>query len=458
MASRYTAAMSTTVDLAPLGRLYQDHVTLLTARYAQVMAAHGLDALVLHSGSPQQKSAFDDQHWPLVGVPHTRHWLPLAVADSAVVIVPGQQARVLVNVARDFWEGPPERQNDHCWGALQRVEAQGAAGVRAQLPHAAIGAGRAAFIGEDRARAASWGFVDDMIAPAALVKDLDQLRTTKTPYEVLCMREANRTAALGHAAVLRAFLDAPEHVGTSELELHLLFLATTAQDAHEAPYQDIVAQDQHAATLHHVHYGKQRRAAGSLLLDAGTTCCGYDSDITRTVARGRGAAADAFRALVAGVEKMQQELCKRVKPGVPYQRLHNESHELLAGVLRDVGLAKASVAELVDSGATRKLLPHGLGHSLGIQTHDVGCRNVEPEARNPFLRNTTTITVGQCFTIEPGCYFIPALLEELRALPIASQLDWQLMAALTPFGGVRIEDDLVVTEGGSDNLTRPFLP
>jgi Xaa-Pro dipeptidase len=146
-----------------------------------------------------------------------------------------------------------------------------------------------------------------------------------------------------------------------------------------------------------------------------------------------------------------------VKPGLPYEQLHNQSHALLAGVLREVGVARASAEALVDSGATRKLLPHGLGHSLGLQTHDVGCRSVAPEARNPFLRNTTTITTGQCFTIEPGCYFIPALMDELRALPIAAELDWRLLDALTPFGGVRIEDNLVVTVTGHDNLTRPFL-
>src|SRR3990172_1822836 len=159
-------------------------------------------------------------------------------------------------------------------------------------------------------------------------------------------------------------------------------MEVTQQDEPETPYKNIVAQDAHAATLHHVQYGKRRASAGSLLVDAGATFCGYDSDITRTVARGTGAAADAFRALVAGLDRLQLELCTRVKPGLPYQELHNQSHELLADVLRDVGLARASAAALVESGATRKLLPHGLGHSLGIQTHDVGCRNVAPEARN----------------------------------------------------------------------------
>ena len=450
--------MSTALEHASLARHYPDHVASLRARYQEVMARHELDALVLHVGTPLAKSVFDDQHWPLVPVPHVKHWLPLTVADSAVVIELGKEPRVLWNVARDFWEGAPELEGDHYASALELVEVRGPEGAAARLPHTAIGAGRAAFVGEDRARAASWGFVEAKIAPPALVKELDALRTVKSTYEVACMREANRRACLGHAAVLRAFADAPGSDVPSELELHLLYLSATCQDDPETPYKNIVAQDEHAATLHHVQYGRRASPAGSLLLDAGATCCGIDSDVTRTAVRGQGAAASAFRALVAGVERLQRELCERVRPGLPYEQLHNQSHELLAQVLREVGIARASATALVESGATRKLLPHGLGHSLGIQTHDVGCRNVAPEPRNPFLRNTSTITPGQCFTIEPGCYFIPALLEELRALPIASELDWPLIEALRPFGGVRIEDNLVVTASGHDNLTRPFLP
>jgi Xaa-Pro dipeptidase len=252
---------------------------------------------------------------------------------------------------------------------------------------------------------------------------------------------------------LKAFTDGDY----SELELHLLYLRETQQDDPETPYKNIVALGEHAATLHHVSYGRKQTGAQSLLLDAGASFCGYDSDITRTAVKGKGAAADAFRGLVAGVEKLQQELCKRATSGVPYEKLHNQSHEMLAEVLRDIGLTKASASSLVETGATRKLLPHGLGHSLGIQTHDVGCRNIQPESRNPWLRNTSTVTPGQVFTIEPGCYFIPTLLDELKQLPVAADIDWNLMNALVPFGGVRIEDDVHVTKTGNENITRSFL-
>lgn len=438
-----------TPDRSTLTRLHAQHVDDLASRYGAVLKRHALDAVVLHTGSAQQKSTFDDQYWPLVGVPHTKHWMPLLVADCAVIVEAGKRPVLLLNTERGFWEGPPEPESDHFFAQFDVKEVDGPDRIKALLP-----GGRRAFVGEDRARARAWGFTDEETAPAALLKDLDALRTTKTAYERVCLTEANRRACLGHAAVLHAFHDGD----WSELELHLLYLRETRQDDPETPYKNIVALGEHAATLHHVSYGKNKTPAQSLLLDAGAAFCGYDSDITRTAVKGTGAAADVFRGILAGVEKLQLELVRRVKPGLAYEALHNQSHELLAQVLVDVGLARASATALVESGATRKLLPHGLGHSLGIQTHDVGCRNITPEARNPFLRNTSVVAPDQVFTIEPGCYFIAPLLEELKREPIARDIDWKLMDALVPFGGVRIEDDIRVTDGGPENLTRAFLP
>ena len=107
---------------------------------------------------------------------------------------------------------------------------------------------------------------------------------------------------------------------------------------------------------------------------------------------------------------------------------------------------------------TRAFYPHGLGHSLGIQTHDVGCGLRAPRADNPFLRNTTDVAVGQVFTIEPGVYFIEALLAELRGKPESNLVDWSVVDALAPLGGVRIEDDVFVEDAGVRNLTREHLP
>ncbi len=457
------------VDVAPsrerLTALYREHLVELQNRTDAVCRKHGLGGLVLHSGTPQKKTAFDDQYWPLVTVPMFKHWLPLSVEGCALLVVPGQKPTFYYNVERGFWEGPPEPESTHFWDSFDVVEVRSTGAIRQALQSKI---GGLAGIADDRAFLAALGLPDDRIAPKALVDDLDATRVKKTPYEIVCLKEANRRACRGHAAVLQAFQDG-EH---SELDLHLLYLKETAQDDPETPYKNIVALNEHAATLHHVSYGKKKIAAQSLLLDAGASFCGYDSDITRTAVKGTGAAADVFRGLVEGVDRLQKVLCERARKGVPYETLHDESHVLLAEVLLQTGIARgartgagtgggtggASAHALVDQGATRKLFPHGLGHSLGLVTHDVGCRQIAPKPENPFLRNTSVVEVGQVFTIEPGCYFIPSLLAELKSQPVAAHLDWTLIEQLTPFGGVRIEDDLLVQDGGIDNFTRPYLP
>lgn len=437
--------------MATWTELYPGHLQHLQREYDRVLREAGWDGVVLHSGTAVRKSMYDDQFWPLRATPHFQHWVPLAQADCALLIVPGAVPRLFVNVAVDFWEGRAQPENDHFWSSFDVVEVNGAEAIKDLLP-----AGKKlAVIAEDAARAASWGFGDDRRNPDDLHHRLDLVRSRKTPYEHAAIAEANRRAAAGHAAVMAAFRDGDR----SELQLHLLYLEATAQDDPETPYKNIVALGEHAATLHHVTYGREpERGPQSLLVDAGATCLGYHSDITRTAVKGSGAGADAFGHLLAQMEALQQEMCRRVTTGTPYERLHNECHELLAGVLREVGVARAPADELVASGATRAFLPHGLGHSLGLQTHDVGCALVKPQPQNPFLRNTADIAVGQVFTIEPGVYFIAPLLDKLRAEPVAAHLDWSLIGELSRFGGIRIEDDVAVVDGGIDNMTRTHLP
>ena len=441
-----SATSSATPNLAPL---YRAHIARIQAGYEQALAAAGFDAAVLHAGEVQEVSRFDDREWPFKPSPSFAHWLPLVEPDAWLVVRPGQRPRLLRCRADSFWEAPTAALPEH---VLAHFDAAQVApdDLAAELP-----AGRLAFIGESPAAAARAGITNPARHnPPALTAALDQLRAKKTDYERECMAEANRRAARGHKRVLSAFAAGPAR---SELELHLLYLGVTGQDATDAPYKCIVAQNRHAATLHHVHYDRLPPAgeAGSLLIDAGATHLGYASDITRTLVRGSGDVATTFGELIARLESLQQEVCRRVRPGLPYQDLHDQAHQLLAPVLRDLGLVKASDDELVASGATRRFLPHGLGHSLGIQVHDVGCRTTPPRDDNPFLRNTTTITPGQVFTIEPGCYFIPALLAELRSGSVADRVDWPLVERLSEMGGVRIEDNVAVLEGGAiRNLTR----
>jgi Xaa-Pro dipeptidase len=158
------------------------------------------------------------------------------------------------------------------------------------------------------------------------------------------------------------------------------------------------------------------------------------------------------------------DLCALVKPGIDYLELHVAAHREVADLLAKLGVLKVGGMDAVSRGLTRPFLPHGVGHFLGIQVHDVGGRQAEPiggikppPAEFPYLRTTRRVEERQVFTIEPGVYFIPMLLRDYRTGPRASEIDWKLVDRLTPCGGVRIEDDVCVTKSGHDNLTRPWI-
>ena len=121
-----------------------------------------------------------------------------------------------------------------------------------------------------------------------------------------------------------------------------------------------------------------------------------------------------------------------------------------------------SADEAIDRALTTVFYPHGIGHLLGLQVHDVGGRQRDPSGgeierpyNHPFLRLTRKLEDGFVVTVEPGFYFIDQLLDEARQKPIGKMIEWKRVEQLAKFGGVRIEDDVVALDGGFGNLTRP---
>jgi Xaa-Pro dipeptidase len=421
---------------------------MLAERTSAALQQSGWDALAVHSGTPLRKTRVDDNYWPLRPTPEFQHWAPLAEPGCAIMLQPGKKPKLVRFVTSSFWEHQAPPESEHFWDAFDVVEVRDPAAMRQHVPP-----GRVAFIGDDLEAAAAWGIAADAMNPPALVAALDQLRVAKSPYEIACIAEANRRAAAGHEELRRLFFEGDR----SELELHLAFLDATGQDDWETPYKNIVALDRHAATLHHVSYEKRAHPAQSLLVDAAAAFAGYAADVTRTWVKGRGAGASTFAQLVSLVEAMQQRLCAAVRVGLPYEQLHDESHRQVGVILREVGIVK-DAEQAVANGITRAFYPHGLGHALGLQVHDVGCALIAPRADNSFLRNTSVIAPDQVFTIEPGVYFIESLLAPLRDGPRGRDVDWKVVDALAPFGGVRIEDDLLVLrDRGVRNFTREQL-
>jgi len=290
--------------------------------------------------------------------------------------------------------------------------------------------------------------VDGEHNPEGLLSALDETRVHKTPYEIACLARANLIAMQGHRAAREMFLD-----GGSEFEINLAYQQATGQREAQAPYHSIIGVNEHAGTLHYQYYDTEAPVRPrSLLIDAGVRFRGYCSDITRTTP---GAGERRFAALIQGLEQLQQRLCGMVAPGVDYVAIHRKTHQGIAALLNAAGVVQGVDDEtLVEQGVTRAFFPHGIGHFLGVQVHDVAGKKASSPSDAPFLRLTRTLEAGMVVTIEPGFYIIPSLLDPVLNGPLGKNFNRSAIDELRGCGGIRIEDNVVVTPDGARNLTR----
>jgi Xaa-Pro dipeptidase len=161
------------------------------------------------------------------------------------------------------------------------------------------------------------------------------------------------------------------------------------------------------------------------------------------------------------MDETQQDIVGRVHAGVDYAELHVDVHRMLARVLVDAGVVTGSPDTLLETGVTAAFFPHGLGHLLGIQVHDVGGfmsdesgNTIDPPSGHPYLRLTRKLEENMVLTIEPGIYFIDMLLENLRGTPAENHVNWSKVDSLRPYGGIRIEDNVRVLSDSCENFTR----
>lgn len=428
-----------------LDRLYPAHVAALQRRVGRALA--GIDCGALAIGAGHLKYRFlDDRPDPFAVNPHFKAWVPILDAPGSFLLcVPGRRPTLLFVQPEDYWHKPPSLPDGEWLDQFDVKVLRRAEEARDHIPP------RTAYLGEVFPGIDDWGF--QLQNPPALLDPLHFARAEKTPYELACMREASRVGALGHRAALRAF-----EGGASEYEIHLEYLAASGLLEAELPYSNIIAVNEHAAILHYTDL--KRAPAGtrrSFLIDAGGQFRGYASDITRTYATSQSPFAD----LVAGVERLQQQLCAMVVPGTYYPDIHLAAHRLIGQLLANLGIVTCSGESAVDHALTSVFFPHGVGHLLGLQVHDVGGHQASasggvapPPAEHQFLRLTRRLEAGAVVTIEPGVYFIDLLLQKAQGDGRGRHIDWDTVADLAPYGGVRIEDNVVATAEGPENLTR----
>jgi len=426
---------------------YANHVERVQELWALALHTEGFNAAIIHSGSPVI-SFLDDYVYSFRPNPLFLSWLPLTHHhDSVLLIQPGIKPQLWYYQPEDYWHMPP-KDPEGWWAEHFNVQVVRAAD---SWKSALSGLkGRVAVLG-DSAEFRS-AFPEISINPDSLIMRLHLLRTRKTDYEVACMRMASRLAASAHEAAKLAFMS-----GCSEYDIHLAYLACVQQSDAELPYQSIVALNEHSAVLHYQQREKHTAVeTRSFLIDAGACHNAYAADVTRTYAAHGG----EFSELISAMDQIEQHLTGQVRVGLSYPALHLQAHQLIADLLRQAGIINLPAEDAVASGLSSVFFPHGLGHFIGLQTHDVAGlfdnhgQQLERPPGHPYLRLTRELEAGNVLTIEPGLYFIPSLLAEWKHKSDAQAINWDLVDKLLPYGGIRIEDNVLVTESGAENLTR----
>jgi len=429
---------------------YPAHITQLQKTSKTALDRENLEGLVIHSGQ-EIKAFLDDNSYPFRVNPHFKYWLPLIDIPNSWLIINGEDKPTLIYYQPvDFWHKVTPLADEY-WNEQFNIKIlTKATEVDKLLPYDKKGF---AYIGSHIEVAKALGF--EAINPEPLLNYFHYHRAYKSNYEHECLRQSNRLAVTAHKAARNAFLK-----GDSEYDIQQAYLKSIGYGTNDTPYGNIVALNENCSILHYMTLDKEvPQSHRSFLIDAGANFNGYAADITRTYAFKK----DKFAELIVRMDKLMLNAVDGLKPGVSYVDLHVATHREIGKVLNEFGLINVDADTAVESGIISTFCPHGLGHHLGLQVHDVGGfmadergTHVKTPAAHPFLRTSRVIESGQVFTIEPGLYFIDSLLADLKASKNADQVNWQNVDLMRQFGGIRIEDNIIVHKSHNENMTRDF--
>lgn len=295
----------------------------------------------------------------------------------------------------------------------------------------------------------------------ALVTAVVGQRSVKMDEEIEQMIWAVNLSGRMHVSVMR---EAEEGL----LESDLSGIVTGMCEAEQVmpAYGIILSTD--GQTLHNHSHGNELRSGKLLLADFGAESpMHYAGDITRTFPVDRHFT-PMQRAIYDLVLSAEVHAIRSCKPGVMYREIHMETSRLIAAGLRDLGLMKGDPEEAVAAGAHALFFPHGLGHMIGLDVHDmedlgeqfVGYAGEVERSKQfglAYLRLARTLKPGFVLTVEPGIYFIPELIDLWRTeRKFAEFINYSELDKYRDFGGIRIEDNVLITEEGHAILGDPI--
>jgi Xaa-Pro dipeptidase len=300
-------------------------------------------------------------------------------------------------------------------------------------------------------------------ASEKLIKAVVAQRSVKSSEEISEMDEAVDIAAKMHLAAMKMVKpDIDEKKIAGMIEGIALSLG------YGLSFRPIVSIN--GQTLHNPYYENKMKTGDLLVNDSGAESrLHYASDITRTIPVG-GKFSDMQKEIYQIVLKAETNAINLVKPGITNKELHLEAAKDIASGLIEIGLMFGNAEEAVNAGAHTLFFPHGLGHMLGLDVHDMEGLGEEyvgyDETVNrsddfglKYLRLAKTLQPGYVFTIEPGIYFIPELIDMWKSQNRLSEfINYDMLETYTSFGGIRIEDDVLVTEDGYRVLGSKPIP
>jgi Xaa-Pro aminopeptidase len=298
-------------------------------------------------------------------------------------------------------------------------------------------------------------------ASVELIKAVVQLKEIKESIEIIEIEKAVDTAWLMHTTAMKM-----AKPGMNEREI-----AGTIEGialAHGGPVSFPIILSINGQTLHNHYHGNELKEGRMLVVDTGTeTTTLYSSDITRTTPVG-GKFNQRQKEIYEIVLKAEVDTIAATKPGIEYREMHLMAARILTEGLKNLGLMKGHVDEAVAAGAHTLFFPHGLGHMMGMDVHDmeglgenyVGYDEHTQRATQfgtAYLRLGKKLKPGFVLTNEPGIYFIPALIDKFRSEgKFMEFINYDKVETYKDFGGIRIEDDVLVTETGNRILGKPI--
>ena len=294
-----------------------------------------------------------------------------------------------------------------------------------------------------------------------LMRAIGEQRAVKTEAEIAEIEDAIAVSAETYAVAMRM-----TRPGLREFEVRAAMLHVALQHNLDVSFEPITSV--RGEVLHNHASGNTMRDGQLFLIDSGVeTAEGYASDITRTIPV-NGRFNDEQRTIYEIVLQAEEDAIAHMRPGANFRDLHLSAARTLADGLKSAGLMKGNVDDAVEAGAHALFFPHGLGHPIGLDTHDVqdlGDTYAYPDDRPRseqfglgFLRFARDLAPGHVMTIEPGCYFIPPLIDRWRSEGRHTEfIDYDAVERFRDFGGIRIEDDVLCTEVGP-RVLGPGIP